>query len=133
MARVIMLLTVSASFRSGWIPIVVERYVIARKIVAKIVPMRTRVLIAFVSSGRRKLGTPLATASLPVKPTEPDANARRTRRSVSGVVPSGGNGFGGATGAGGSPVTIRNSPKATNPYIAIMYAYVGAAKRSPAS
>src|SRR3989442_945572 len=74
--------------------------------VAKMVPMRTRVLIAFVSSGRRKLGTPLATASLPVKPTEPDANARRTSSSVSGVVPSDGNGFGGGTGAGGAPGRI---------------------------
>src|SRR5207249_6670881 len=103
---------------------VVESQVIAMKIVAKIVPMRTRVLIAFVSSGRRKLGTPFATDSLPVSPTEPDANARRTSKSVSGPVPSGGNGFGGVTGAGGSPVKTRKRQNATNPYIAIMYAYV---------
>src|SRR5439155_21937512 len=116
-AFVIMLFTVSASFRSGCIPIVVESHVIARKIVAKIVPMSTSVLIAFVVSGRRKLGTPLATASLPVSRTEPDGNAGRTSRSVSGAVPSGGNGFGGVTGVGGSPLTIRNRPKATSPYI----------------
>src|SRR5258706_8713299 len=108
-----MLFTVSASLRSGEMPIVVARYVIARKIVAKIVPMSTRVLIAFVVSGRRKLGTPLATASLPVRPTEPEANARRTSRSVSGAVPSGGNGFGRGAATGRAPLKNPKRPEAT--------------------
>ena len=101
---------------------VVVRYVIARKMVEKIVPMSTRVITAFFLSGRRKLGTPLATASLPVRPTDPDANARRTSSRVRGAVPSDGKGFGGAAGAGMSPVAIRKRPKPTSPYIAIMYA-----------
>ena len=106
----IMLFTVSISLWSGWIPIRVARYVTPRKIVAKIVPMRTSVITAFRVSGRRKLGTPFATASLPVRPTDPEANARRTSRIESAAVPSAGNGTGGVTGAGTSPVKMRNRP-----------------------
>src|SRR2546426_649085 len=72
-ARVVMLFTVSISLASGCMPIRVARNVKPRKIVAKIEPIRTSVMTAFRVSGGRKLGTPFATASLPVRPTDPDA------------------------------------------------------------
>src|SRR5207244_9049330 len=74
-----MLFTVSISLWSGWIPMRVTRKVRPMKIVAKIVPMSTRVITAFRVSGLRKLGTPFAIASLPVRPTEPDASAEHEK------------------------------------------------------
>src|SRR5204863_9171082 len=118
-----MLFTVSISLWSGWMPIRVARYVTPRKIVAKIVPMRTSVITAFLVSGRRKLGTPFATASLPVNPTDPDANARSIRRTERAAVTSGRNGSGGVTGGGKSPVKMRNIPKVRDRYIACDYVH----------
>src|SRR2546428_12293144 len=107
-----MLFRVSVSLWSGWIPMRVTRKVRPMKIVAKIVPMSTRVITAFRVSGLRKLGTPFAIASLPVKPTEPDANARSTRRIPRGAVPAGSNGSGGVTAAGRSPGEAPHRPDA---------------------
>ena len=41
--------------------------------------MTARVVAAFFGSGGWKAGTPVAMASVPVRATAPDANARRTR------------------------------------------------------
>ena len=92
------------------------------KITEKIVPMRTSVITALRVSGRRKLGTPLAIASLPVSPTEPEANARSTSRSVSGTVPAGSKGSGGTAAGGTSPVAMRKRPIERSPTIPSMYA-----------
>ena len=86
----------------------------------KIVPMMTSVITALRVSGRRKLGTPLAIASLPVSPTEPDANARSTRSSVRGRVPTGSNGSGGIAAGGTSPVATRKRPIDRSPNIPSM-------------
>ena len=62
------------------------------------------------TSGFLKLGTPFAMASLPVRPTEPDANARRIKRTVRGAVPTGSNGCGGCAIGGIAPTYTRPRP-----------------------
>ena len=88
----------------------VARYVIPRNSVAKMLPIQTSVMTAFRDSGGLKFGTPLAIASLPVRPTEPEANARRTSSAVSGSMPSVWNASRGSTATGMSPEAMRNSP-----------------------
>ena len=76
----------------------------------KVSAMRMRVFEAFRVSGGFMLGTPFATASAPVSATEPEANARRIRRTDSAVTPVAGTGSGGIAGAGTSPESTRKSP-----------------------
>ena len=45
-----------------------------------IVPMSARVVAAFWLLGLRNAGTPLAIASTPVSAVQPEANARRARK-----------------------------------------------------
>ena len=79
------------------------------------------------------LGTPLATASLPVRPTAPDANARSTSRIESAWRPSGGNGCGAVAAGAASPVATRHSPYTMSAPIETTYTYVGPANTIPAS
>ena len=72
--------------------------------------MITSVTVAFRRSSGSMLGTPFAMASLPVSPTEPDANARKMSRTESASTPSRGNGSGGTAAAGMSPVATRKMP-----------------------
>ena len=44
------------------------------------VPMRARVVAAFLLLGLRNAGTPLAIASTPVRAVQPEANARSARK-----------------------------------------------------
>ena len=63
---------------------------------------------AFCASGGLKAGTPSETASTPVSAAQPDAKARRTRKSVSSCAPGD---AGRAACAGASqPKVQRTSP-----------------------
>ena len=62
-------------------------------------------MTAFFVSGGLKLGTPFATASDPVRPTEPEANARSTSSAVSSCVPAGSKGCGGAAAGTTTPAS----------------------------
>ena len=72
--------------------------------------MISSVITALRGSGGLKFGTPLATASLPVRPTDPDANARSTRSAVSASPPVGSNASRGGTATGTSPEKTRTKP-----------------------
>ncbi len=87
-----------------------------RNSVPNMAPMTTSVVAAFFGSGGWKLGTPLATASLPVRPTDPDANARSTRKAVRTWTPEASNGSGGTAATIGSPIAIRMTPTAMRAY-----------------
>ena len=76
----------------------------------KIVPIDTSVMTAFRDSGGLKFGTPLAIASLPVSPTEPEAKARSTISGVSISSPVGSKASRGMTATGTSPDTMRKRP-----------------------
>ena len=91
-------------------PIVVARYVIPRNSVPNSVPMSTSVVTAFFVSDGLKFGTPLATASDPVRPTEPEANARSTTRAVRNCVPVASNGCGGSAADGIAPLASWKRP-----------------------
>ena len=81
---------------------------------ANVIPMMTSVIVAFRGSGFSMLGTPFAIASLPVRPTDPEANARRMRSAPTGPAsvtsPSVPNGSGGSAAGGTSPVARRKNP-----------------------
>jgi hypothetical protein len=48
--------------------------------------IQARVRLAFFASGGLKAGTPLLTASMPVNVAHPEENARKTRKTVRGLV-----------------------------------------------
>ena len=60
----------------------------ARKIRPKNVPMSTITVWAFRASGGLNAGTPLDTASVPVRATAPEENARRMSNRPSGSATS---------------------------------------------
>ena len=67
------------------------------------------VMAAFFASGGLNAGTPSEIASMPVSAVHPLANARRTRKTISGPVSGGTSGRPGATGRL-CPVRTRRTP-----------------------
>jgi hypothetical protein len=80
------LFTLSTSSGSGTIPNVWDSTLIPRKIVANRAPITTSVIWALRASGGLNAGTPLETASVPVRATEPDAKARKINNRLSELV-----------------------------------------------
>ena len=102
------------------------------KITPSSTAIATSVLPAFFDSGGLNAGTPLAIASTPVSATEPLANARRSRTTVSVSVPSGT--ASGWRGIGTTvPATMCETPFATISRARPTNRYVGIAKMFPDS
>src|SRR5215471_10822717 len=106
------------------------RYETPRNIVIATTPRTPRVRAAFFACGFLNALTPLAIASTPVSALAPDANALRTRKSVSVPTPAG-SGFGVWTVQ--VPVVHFATPTPTMTSIDTMKRYVGSANVRPDS
>ncbi len=80
----------------------------------RIAAIQTCVVAAFFDSGGWKLGTPLATASIPVRAAQPDANARSKTKRLRACIP-GSMAFSTAAACRSAPKAIRISPMAIMP------------------
>src|SRR5436305_11933376 len=86
-----------------------------------ITPRARSVSAAFLHCGRLNAVTAFEIASVPVSADAPEENARRTRNSVTAVVPAG-MGFGAC--AVGHPDRHRTNPPSSSRYIDAMNPYV---------
>ena len=66
-----------------WTSAAIASAVIPANIVIARIPIATSVAAAFLAFGDLKAGTPFETASTPVSAVQPDAKARRTRKTTS--------------------------------------------------
>jgi hypothetical protein len=80
------------------------RKLMPRKMVAKKPPIMISTVCAWRASGALNAGTPLETASVPVRATEPEENARRRSSRPSAAVPCASRQAVGASYAGIVPV-----------------------------
>src|SRR3954454_2675011 len=102
-----------------------------RNIAIAIAPSAVSVVAAFRPCGLRNALTPLAIASTPVSAVEPEANARSTTNAVTAPAPPT---IGcGETACGHVPSAQRANPTPISAKIDATNAYVGIAKRIPAS
>ena len=100
--------------------------------IAIAIPPRTASVVAALRPcGRRKAFTPFAIASTPVSAVDPDANARSTTKAVTAPVPAARRS--GTTACGHPDAAQRATPVPTSRKIDVTNAYVGSAKRMPAS
>ncbi len=103
------LLSIDGTIAKAWATIVTPMKMTPRRAAIVVI-----VFAAFRASGGLKAGTPLAIASTPVRATDPPANARSSRKSVSPSTPGvrasawGGSGF-------AVPPTMRARPTPTIP------------------
>src|SRR3954470_21496691 len=101
-----------------------------RKSVIAIAPINASVCAAFFDCGRRNALTPFEIDSTPVKAADPDANARRSTRTV--IVPAPAVTGWEAWAVGHEPAAHLAIPTATTANSERTNPYVGSANRNPA-